>query len=63
MWMKLVSPEGAIGGLFNRVKLIPDPDTPKELPLAQKAVEAERSQLSFRQTLPWAPEERARSQG
>lgn len=56
MWMKLVSPEGAIGRLFDRVKLIPDPDTPKELPLAQKAVEAERSQLSIRQTLPCAPE-------
>jgi alpha-L-fucosidase 2 len=56
MWMKLVSPEGAIGGLFDRVKLIPDPDTPKELPLAQKAVKAERSQFSFRQTLPCAPE-------
>ncbi|MBA2944162.1 glycoside hydrolase N-terminal domain-containing protein [Paenibacillus sp. CGMCC 1.16610] len=56
MWMQLVSPEGGVGGLFDRVKLIPDPDTPKELPLAQLAVEAERSQLSFRQTLPWAPE-------
>ncbi|MDU0205322.1 glycosyl hydrolase family 95 catalytic domain-containing protein [Paenibacillus sp. MAH-36] len=56
MWMKLVSPEGNVGGLFDRVKLIPDPDTPKELPHAQQSVEAERSQLSFRQTLPCAPE-------
>lgn len=56
MWMKLVSPEGATSGLFDRVKLIPDPDTPKELPLAEKTVDAELRQLGFRQTLPNRPE-------
>ncbi|MFD0696658.1 glycoside hydrolase N-terminal domain-containing protein [Paenibacillus sp. GCM10027628] len=52
MWLKLVSSEGAAGGLFNRVKLIPDPDTPEQFPPAETVVDTNLRQLSFRQTLP-----------
>lgn len=57
MWMKLDSPEGPNGRLFDRVKLIPDPDTPEQLPSAETAVESKLRQLSFRQTLPYSYEE------
>ncbi|MCL6457577.1 MAG: glycoside hydrolase family 95 protein [Gorillibacterium sp.] len=40
--------------LFNRIKLIPDPLTPKELPMLQASKDANSSQLSFRQSLPFS---------
>ncbi|MFC5451620.1 glycosyl hydrolase family 95 catalytic domain-containing protein [Paenibacillus aestuarii] len=52
MWLNLVNASGEFGAFFDRVKLIPDPDTPESLPAAETAVYRERRQLFFRQTLP-----------
>ncbi|MDR6878279.1 glycosyl hydrolase family 95 catalytic domain-containing protein [Bacillus sp. 3255] len=69
MWLRLVAAgteAGAAGGaagdsasmrgVFDRIKLIPDPDTPKVFAPAEKAASAELGQLFFRQTLPFTPE-------
>jgi hypothetical protein len=49
--------------VFNRIKLIPDPNTPKELPPLLSAVDALSNRLSFRQTLPFSSEEQAMIEG
>ena len=38
---------------FNRIKLIPDPETPSDLPKYQHQVDHEKKSLSFQQTLPF----------
>jgi alpha-L-fucosidase 2 len=40
--------------IFNRMKLIPDPHTPQELPKFKASVNVTAKQLSFRQTLPFS---------
>lgn len=65
MWLRLVSAEGEAGtgagvaaaqGVFDRVKLIPDPDTPKVFAPAVNEADTGAGQLWFRQTLPFSPE-------
>ncbi|MFD2333043.1 glycoside hydrolase N-terminal domain-containing protein [Cohnella sp. GCM10020058] len=43
---------GTVPAVFNRVKLIADPETPKELPAPKPYIDAKRGQLAFRQRLP-----------
>ncbi|MDQ6421476.1 glycoside hydrolase N-terminal domain-containing protein [Paenibacillus sp. LHD-117] len=43
--------------IFNRVKLIPDPETPAELPRCAETVDAVVRGLSFRQQLPFSLED------
>lgn len=43
--------------IFNRAKLIPDPETPVELPRCDETVAAETRGLSFRQVLPCSTED------
>ncbi|WP_372660805.1 glycoside hydrolase N-terminal domain-containing protein [Cohnella sp.] len=38
--------------IFNRIKLLPDPLTPKEIPSLRASVDLSKKQLSFRQVLP-----------
>jgi alpha-L-fucosidase 2 len=63
MWLRLMNTDSGalVGGLFDRVKLIPDPDTPKEFPPAEIAVEPQQGLLSFRQILPFSPEQDGRN--
>ncbi|MGO4542486.1 glycosyl hydrolase family 95 catalytic domain-containing protein [Paenibacillus sp. 2TAB19] len=56
LWVSLRSKDGGapetLPNVFNRVKLIPDPYTPIELPLYEAMSDAELSGLTFRQKLP-----------
>ncbi|NBD24259.1 glycosyl hydrolase family 95 catalytic domain-containing protein [Paenibacillus glycinis] len=40
--------------VFNRIKLIPDPETPGDIPSPQPFLDETSARLSFRQTLPYA---------
>ena len=55
LWMRLVDEYHTLtnGALFERVKLIPDPQTPKEFPTHQSTIDIDNQQLSFFQTLPY----------
>lgn len=46
--------EAAAGNIFNRVKLIPDPETPAELPRFVGTADVALKGLSFRQLLPYS---------
>ena len=53
LWLRMLTQDGAPAPApFDRVKLIPDSETPKDLPAYTQAVAEEAGQLSFRQTLP-----------
>lgn len=53
LWMWLVNPDGSLHtNIFNRIKIIPDPSTPKEFPRYSVNENLERGTLSFRQILP-----------
>lgn len=55
LWMKLVDEEGREApNVFNRVRVIPDPSTPKEFPQHETTEELAQGALSFRQILPKA---------
>lgn len=57
LWMRLASAGGmSVQGVFDRVKLIPDPDTPKVFAPAEREADTGLGQLFFRQTLPFSPE-------
>ena len=63
LWMKLSGDsEQKTGNLFNRIRLLPDPHTPKELPRYESDVSTEDRRLSFRQKLSFSLEERGESQ-
>ena len=49
--MKDSDTSASTANIFHRVKLIPDPQTPMELPIVQGRVDSMNKQLSFRQTL------------
>jgi hypothetical protein len=54
LWVRLVNAEGnPIPNCFERVRLIPDPDTPKNIPHCQTPESAGGDMLSFRQVLPF----------
>lgn len=62
LWVRLKEPED--GGeplpgaaLIDRIKLIPDPETPRELPRRAVAADPDGHRLAFRQTLPFAAAE------
>jgi len=56
LWATLRASDGArpAANIFNRIKLIPDPHTPQELPKFEATADAEERQLTFRQTLPFS---------
>ena len=60
VWLRLVDAQGAPrGGVFDRIRLLPDPNTPRELPPHLPfAAEAAARTLGFRQVLPCLPPER-----
>ncbi|WP_168119523.1 glycoside hydrolase N-terminal domain-containing protein [Paenibacillus sp. HB172176] len=63
LWMKLQGKSGQkIGNLFNRIRILPDPHTPKELPRYEIESSIGERLLSFRQKLPFSLEEGGRSQ-
>jgi alpha-L-fucosidase 2 len=59
LWATLRDTDGemARANIFNRIKLIPDPHTPQELPKLGASVDVRAKQLSFRQTLPFSLQE------
>ncbi|MBI2425600.1 MAG: glycoside hydrolase N-terminal domain-containing protein [Candidatus Hydrogenedentes bacterium] len=53
LWIRLTDAENRlVPNCFERVRLIPDPDTPKNLPDYEASGDLERGMLSFRQVLP-----------
>lgn len=48
-----------LASVFNRIKLIPDPGTPGDIPAPQPDLDAAGGRLAFRQTLPYANGEAA----
>ncbi|WP_051318050.1 glycosyl hydrolase family 95 catalytic domain-containing protein [Cohnella thermotolerans] len=59
LWASVKEPEDgsrALAGpaFMNRIKLIPDPETPPELPRYAVSTDRERRRLAFRQTLPFS---------
>lgn len=53
LWMRLVDEEGNDApNVFNRIRIIPDPSTPKEFPRYATTEALENGMLSFRQVLP-----------
>nr|WP_306220333.1 glycoside hydrolase N-terminal domain-containing protein [Cohnella sp. WQ 127256] len=58
LWAMLQYVEGKTeaANIFNRVRLIPDPHTPQELPKFEASIDVTAKQLSFRQTLPFSLE-------
>jgi hypothetical protein len=53
LWLRMLTREGApAASPFDRVKLIPDPETPGDLPPFSHDVSEADGRLSFRQTLP-----------
>ncbi|MFD0696642.1 glycoside hydrolase N-terminal domain-containing protein [Paenibacillus sp. GCM10027628] len=45
---------GSVTSFINRLKLIPDPSTPKEIPSYRSTTDASNKQLAFCQTLPFS---------
>ena len=59
LWMKLVDQQGnPCRNIFDRVKVVPDPSTPKEFPKTRLEEDLSRGVLSFRQILPYAEPEK-----
>ena len=65
MWMRLVDEnhQPTNGALFERIKLIPDPQTPQEFPAQHITIETDNRQLSFMQTLPYQEEKNRGKEG
>ncbi|WP_028563259.1 glycosyl hydrolase family 95 catalytic domain-containing protein [Paenibacillus pinihumi] len=60
LWLTIKNADGTgPASLFNRVRLLPDPNTPQELPELSAAVDFSASQLSYRQILPFSVKEDA----
>jgi len=54
LWLRLVDSEGKpMANCFERVKLIPDPEPPKDIPACQVGENGDGPVLSFRQVLPF----------
>ena len=55
LWMRLVDQQGnPCENIFDRVRIIADPSTPREFPTAQKEENLDKGILSFRQILPYS---------
>jgi hypothetical protein len=53
VWLRLRDAEGRlVPSPFNRIKLVPDPDTPKDIPSYEPAAAPPADRLAFRQVLP-----------
>lgn len=65
VWLRMIDDEGyPIASPFNRIRLIPDPDTPKDLPAFTVNADDANHRLSFTQVLPFQePHLYDRSQG
>ncbi|WP_167747075.1 glycosyl hydrolase family 95 catalytic domain-containing protein [Cohnella luojiensis] len=59
LWATLRNSDGETprANIFNRIKLIPDPNTPPELPKFAASVDVPANQLAFRQALPYSLKE------
>lgn len=54
LWMRLVDKQGNLcENIFDRVRVMPDPSTPKEFPAAKTDELLDKGVLSFRQILPF----------
>ncbi|MCX5771067.1 MAG: hypothetical protein NTZ09_12470, partial [Candidatus Hydrogenedentes bacterium] len=54
LWVRLADAGGKpVANCFERVKLIPDPDTPKNIPTYESSQDATKQLLAFRQILPF----------
>ena len=59
LWMRLVDQTGNLQeNIFDRVKIIPDPSTPKDFPTWSTPTELPQGILSFRQILPYEEPEK-----
>jgi len=54
LWFRLVDDQGKpCDNIFDRIKVIPDPSTPKEFPKTKMEENLENGVIAFRQTLPF----------
>lgn len=59
LWFSLVNEHGdPCDNIFDRVRVIPDPSTPKEFPMTKPEEELSKGILSFRQSLPHSEPEK-----
>jgi len=59
LWMKLVDDNGNLtNNIFDRIRVIPDPSTPREFPVNLAEEDLDNGILSFRQILPYEEPER-----
>ncbi len=59
LWMQIVDEKGNLcENIFDRVRVMPDPSTPKEFPKAKTDELLEKGVLSFRQILPYEEPEK-----
>jgi len=59
LWMRLVDQKGnPCENIFDRVRVMPDPSTPKEFPKTKNEENLDKGLLSFRQTLPYSEPEK-----
>ncbi|MFB9277567.1 glycosyl hydrolase family 95 catalytic domain-containing protein [Cohnella cellulosilytica] len=55
LWLSFEGADGLPAAApFNRVRLMPDPSTPSDIPAAERTVDPAAGTLSFRQTLPYS---------
>jgi hypothetical protein len=60
LWFRLVDQQGnPCENIFDRVRVMPDPSTPKEFPKTKMEEDLPNGMLSFRQTLPYSEPEKA----
>ncbi len=63
LWMRLTDSDGnPVKSFFDRVRVMPDPSTPKEFPLYDISEDLSRGVLSFRQVLPYQEPEKYNQQ-
>jgi len=60
LWFRLVDEQGRpCENIFDRVRVMPDPSTPKEFPKTKMEEDLPNGMVSFRQTLPYSEPEKA----
>lgn len=59
LWFRLVDDQGkSCANIFDRIRVMPDPSTPKEFPKTQIEENLKKGAIAFRQTLPYDEPER-----
>lgn len=60
LWFRLVDEQGKpCETIFDRIRVMPDPSTPKEFPKTQLEEDLPNGRISFRQTLPYSEPEKS----